>query len=84
VRAQTAGVVRVEVADTGIGIGAEEHERVFEPFFQTSLGAALRPGATALGLPAARRLAQLLGGDLVVRSRPGEGSTFSFTARFAA
>jgi signal transduction histidine kinase len=82
VRAQAGAVLRVEVADTGIGIAAEDLEGVFEPFAQTSAGARLRPGAAGLGLPAARRLAQLLGGDLGVRSRPGEGSTFHFTARF--
>jgi signal transduction histidine kinase len=84
VLAQTASRLRIEVADTGIGIAAEDLERVFEPFVQTPVGATLRPGAAGLGLPAARRLAQLLGGGLAVRSRPGEGSTFSFTARFSA
>jgi signal transduction histidine kinase len=84
VRAEAGGVLRVEVADTGVGIAPEDQERVFEPFFQTSAGARLRPGAAGLGLPAARRLAQLLGGRLAVRSRPGEGSTFAFTARFGA
>jgi signal transduction histidine kinase len=73
--------LRVEVADSGIGIAPEEQERVFEPFFQTSSGAALRPGAAGLGLPAARRLVEQLGGEIGVRSRPGDGSTFHFTAR---
>lgn len=73
--------LRVEVADTGVGIAPIDIERVFEPFFQTSSGAALRPGAAGLGLPAARRLVEQLGGEIGVRSRPGDGSTFHFTAR---
>src|SRR4051812_44376427 len=80
-RALGAGALRIEVADSGIGIAPEEQERVFEPFFQTSAGAALRPGAAGLGLPAARRLVEQLGGEIGVRSRPGDGSTFHFTAR---
>jgi signal transduction histidine kinase len=82
VRAESGTVLRVEVADTGVGIAPEDLEHVFEPFAQTSVGAGLRPGAAGLGLPAARRLVELLGGRLAVRSRPGEGSTFHFTARF--
>jgi signal transduction histidine kinase len=73
--------LRVEVSDTGIGIALQETERVFEPFFQTQSGASLRPGAAGLGLPAARRLVEQLGGEIGVRSRPGDGSTFHFTAR---
>jgi signal transduction histidine kinase len=83
VRVRTLGeaLLRLEVADSGIGIAPEDLQRVFEPFFQTSAGAALRPGAAGLGLPAARRLVEQLGGEIGVRSRPGDGSTFHFTAR---
>lgn len=82
VRAHGRAALRVEVADSGVGIAPDEIESVFEPFVQTPVGAALRPGAAGLGLPAARRIAELLGGELGVRSRPGEGSVFHFTARF--
>jgi signal transduction histidine kinase len=82
VRALSSRVLRVEVADTGVGIAAGDLQLVFHPFFQTSAGATLRPGAAGLGLPAARRMVELLGGELGVRSRPGDGSTFHFTARF--
>ena len=65
------GVV-LEVADHGPGIPPGELDRIFEEFVQ--LG---EPGVgTGLGLPIARRLAELQGGTLDVRSRPGEGSTF--------
>src|SRR5690349_4788815 len=80
-RALGGSALRVEVAASGIGIAPKEQERVFEPFFQTSSGAALRPGGAGLGLPAARRLVEQLGGEIGVRSRPGDGSTFHFTAR---
>lgn len=66
------GVV-VEVVDQGIGISAEQHERIFEEFVQLDTADA---GGTGLGLPISRSLAQLLGGRLEVESHPGEGSTF--------
>jgi len=66
------GGVLVEVSDHGPGIPPDDLDRIFEEFVQ--LG---EPGVgTGLGLPIARRLAELQGGTLDVRSRPGEGSTF--------
>ncbi|MDP2480689.1 MAG: ATP-binding protein [Candidatus Palauibacterales bacterium] len=67
----------LDVRDPGIGISAEEIERVFEPFQQTA-GLLNRPqGGTGLGLTIARRLARLQGGDLVATSRPARGSLFT-------
>jgi signal transduction histidine kinase len=71
---------RLSVADTGVGIAPERHERIFEEFYQVP--ASSRPGGTGLGLPYARRLAHLLGGTLELVSEPGRGSTF--TVRLAA
>ena len=70
---------RFEVVDTGIGIAPEAHARIFEPFIQ--LGAPTRSGpeGTGLGLGIARRLCELMQGELRVESRPGAGSTFWFT-----
>ena len=70
-RAVPAGV-ELQVSDTGTGIPAKEIERVFEEFYQVP-GA--RRGGTGLGLPYARRLARLLGGDLTLVSEPGRGTT---------
>ncbi|MGB8166787.1 MAG: ATP-binding protein, partial [Chthoniobacteraceae bacterium] len=66
-----------QVSDTGIGIPPEAQQAVFKPF-QQGVGARGR-GGTGLGLTIARRQVELMGGELTVRSAPGEGSTFSFT-----
>jgi PAS domain S-box-containing protein len=67
----------VTVADTGIGIDPAHLERIWEPFWQAEDPLVRRAGGTGLGLSVARRLAQLLGGDIEARSTPGEGSTFT-------
>jgi signal transduction histidine kinase/CheY-like chemotaxis protein len=67
-----AGHVEFLVADTGIGVPADQQERVFEEFFQVP---GVRRGGTGLGLPYARRLAELLGGRLTLVSEPGRGTT---------
>ena len=64
--------VEISVADTGIGIPAGLHEHVFEEFYQVP---GVRRGGTGLGLPYARRLARILGGDLRLSSEPGAGTT---------
>jgi PAS domain S-box-containing protein len=66
-----------EVSDTGIGIDAENRQRIFDSFWQVDQGTTRRAGGTGLGLTIARRLARLLGGDVELASAPGEGSTFS-------
>lgn len=66
------GVV-VEVEDRGVGIAADDHERIFEEFVQLS---DQERAGTGLGLPISRALAELLGGKLELDSRPGEGSVF--------
>ena len=64
------------VTDTGIGIAPENHERIFESFWQVEQGLSRRTGGTGLGLAITRRLARMLGGDVTVRSKLGEGATF--------
>jgi signal transduction histidine kinase len=72
------GEVRVSIADTGPGIGPEDHERIFEEFQQTEAGVRQREG-TGLGLALSKRLVELHGGRIWVDSALGEGSTFVFT-----
>jgi len=65
------------VADTGIGIAAEDQQRIFEEYAQVESAQRRVTRSTGLGLPICRKLAEMLGGSVAVESRPGEGSTFS-------
>jgi signal transduction histidine kinase/PAS domain-containing protein len=67
----------VRVRDTGSGIAPELLERIFEPFFQADPSTTRGEGGVGLGLALSREFARLLGGELTVESRPGEGSTFT-------
>jgi signal transduction histidine kinase/CheY-like chemotaxis protein len=69
---ETDGRLKISVSDSGTGIPATLQERVFEEFYQVP-GA--HRGGTGLGLPYARRLAQLIGGELTLTSEPGTGTT---------
>jgi CheY-like chemotaxis protein len=70
------GHVLISVQDTGIGIAAQRLERIFQPFAQADAHIAREFGGTGLGLAITRSLARLMGGDVSVHSRPGEGSRF--------
>jgi predicted ATPase/signal transduction histidine kinase/DNA-binding response OmpR family regulator len=72
-----ASRIRFEVEDTGQGIAEEEIGQLFEAFGQTESGRASREG-TGLGLVISRQIVRLMGGDIAVRSRRGEGTTFGF------
>ena len=71
--------VKVEIADTGVGIGSADLERVFEKFQQVDMSATRRAGGTGLGLSISRALVEAMGGQIGVESQLGKGSTFWFT-----
>jgi signal transduction histidine kinase len=72
-------MLQVQVCDTGIGIGPDDLQSLFQPFKQVESGLARRHDGTGLGLAICRRLTELMGGQIAASSEWGKGSTFTLT-----
>jgi PAS domain S-box-containing protein len=73
--------LRFDVIDTGVGLTREQQAALFKPFAQADTSTTRKFGGTGLGLTISKRLAKMLGGDLICTSESGSGSTFSLTVQ---
>ncbi len=78
------GDLFLEVEDHGIGIAPEQHDKIFDKFYRVSTGLVHNTKGSGLGLTLVRHIMEAHGGDVIVKSRPGEGSCFRLVFRNAA
>ena len=80
-RSEEDAEIRFEVRDTGVGIPAEYYSKIFDAFQQCDTSVTRQHGGTGLGLSISARIVRMMGGEIQVESRAGEGSSFSFTIK---
>ena len=75
-------ILRMEVADSGIGISEDQQKRLFTPFEQANSSVAQKFGGTGLGLAISKRIVEMMNGTIWIESKPDKGSKLKFTIRF--
>ncbi len=78
-QSEKSDMITISVSDTGVGIPEDRLDRIFESFTQADGSTTRQYGGTGLGLTISKRLAEMMGGDITVESKPGKGSVFRFT-----
>ena len=71
-------LVRIQISDTGIGIPEQDLSMIFEEFYRAKNARSMEREGTGLGLPIVRRIVEIYGGEITVKSQVGKGTTFSF------
>lgn len=78
-KSETEWILQFHISDSGIGIPYDKQKAIFEEFIQAEQSIARKYGGTGLGLPIVKKLVELQGGEVTLKSAPGKGSVFSFT-----